>query len=281
MTAVAVTVGAYIPFTSWDLVYQQPSHRTILANLLLVQNLVTLPSVSGPFWSLPYEVQMYLLLPVLFILLRKASLKPLIGIWIASIFFGLLQPWVAATRLGSHFYADRLGIAEFIPCFLVGVLAYQLSLRPKAPHLQFSTWAVSLGVMTIVYLLWESRVGYVGYPEWACCLPIGLVVVHCAECPHPRLNRWTHLIARYSYGIYLSQVSVLWLVFVKLRALPPAQKWSLFVFLIVALPVASYHLLEKPFIKIGKALTPSTPKIYETHLELFSRRKPEQMQDGV
>ena len=38
MTAVAVTVGAYIPFTSWDLVYQQPSHRTILANLLLVQN---------------------------------------------------------------------------------------------------------------------------------------------------------------------------------------------------------------------------------------------------
>jgi len=41
----------------------------ILANFALLQNLPRDHSVLGPLWSLPWEVQMYLILPFLFLLI--------------------------------------------------------------------------------------------------------------------------------------------------------------------------------------------------------------------
>jgi peptidoglycan/LPS O-acetylase OafA/YrhL len=261
MVAVAVTLVAQVPFSSWALTYEPPSRGTILANFLLVQNLAKRPDVIGPLWSLPYEVQMYILLPVLFLLFRKPFLKPFMGIWIVSVVLGLLQPLVADSALGPRFWVDRLGIAEFIPCFLAGVLAYQLSLREKKPSQPFLAWVFTLGLVTIVYLLWEGGAGSFKIPEWVCCLAIGLVVMDCAESTYSGLNRLTHLIAKYSYGIYLGQVAILWLVFVKMKTLPLSLQWSVFLFLIVAAPFAAYRLVEKPFIRFGKFLTTQAPGI--------------------
>jgi peptidoglycan/LPS O-acetylase OafA/YrhL len=266
VTAVAVAVVAHVPFNSWSTAYEQPARSTILANLLLCQNLVARPSVLGPLWSLPYEVEMYLLLPVLFLFVRKATLRPWVGISIVSVALGLLQPWAARTSLGARFFVDRMGIAEFVPCFLVGVLAYQLSLSQKRMRLQFSTWAITLAFVTAIHVLWERSVGYAAYPEWICCVVVALVVVNCAESAHKRLNQVTHWIAKYSYGIYLGQVAVLWVSFVKLAALPPVVQWSIYLLLIVGVPVACYHLIEEPCISFGKSLAASQPRLLDADL---------------
>jgi peptidoglycan/LPS O-acetylase OafA/YrhL len=80
------------------------------SNVLLIQNLTGQQNLTNPLWSLPYEVQMYLALPFVFVFLR-ARRWPIraIALFVAGI--------VAA-------HADR-ALFEFVPCFLLGVLVYK------------------------------------------------------------------------------------------------------------------------------------------------------------
>ena len=45
--------------------------RVVIANLLLIQNITDSPSIPATLWSLPYEVQMYLILPFFFLMINK------------------------------------------------------------------------------------------------------------------------------------------------------------------------------------------------------------------
>ena len=51
--------------TAWVAV---PSAKQVISNLLLIQNITHQESIISPLWSLPLEVQMYVVLPFLFIL---------------------------------------------------------------------------------------------------------------------------------------------------------------------------------------------------------------------
>jgi peptidoglycan/LPS O-acetylase OafA/YrhL len=81
------------------------------------------------------------------------------------------------------------------------------------------------------------------------------MVTQCAESTHKWLNWLTHNVAKYSYGLYLGQVPILWLASDKLNYLPRSLRWPLFPVLIILVPVASYYLIERPFIKMGAKLT--------------------------
>jgi len=255
VVVVGIALIAQIPQTSWSAGYIHWDLGTIFSNFLLCQNLVLKHSIIGPLWSLPFEIQMYMLLPALFLFVRKTTAGPLVGLWLSSVVLGLTQPWLAATNHGRRLHLDVFGIAQYLPCFLAGVIAYYLLCQRRKPWLPFWVWVSTLCIASAGYLRWNASAGYVGYPEWICCLPIGLVVVYCAESRHRWFNFLTHHLAKYSYGVYLGQVPVLWLVFVKLRYLPLAVQWPLFLFLIVAVPLASYHLIEHPFVKLGASMT--------------------------
>lgn len=261
IATVILALSFHIPHRSWDSQYHYLGLKAILSNFLLCQNLTRSRSVISPMWSLPYEIQMYLLLPALFNVVRRSrSAVPLIGIWLAAIAAGFLQPWLSDTNLGVHLRIDRLSIAEYVPCFLAGITAYYILLRRGEPALRFWLWPMTIAAITAVYLQWQPRAGGQAYVEWCCCLGIGLVVTRFIESPLRWLNRSTHLIAKYSYGLYLGQVPVLWLAFVKLHYLSAAIQWCTFLPLIVLVPVASYHLIEAPLIRIGAGLSASALK---------------------
>ena len=71
----------------------------------------------------------------------------------------------------------------------------------------------------------------------------------------PSFTKSAGLVARYSYGIYLSHVPLIWLCFQRLTGLPVAGRWALFVALICVVPVVLYHAIEQPMIRVGKALS--------------------------
>jgi peptidoglycan/LPS O-acetylase OafA/YrhL len=67
VVALAIPVG--FPGDHFSLPNREPSN--VLLNLLLLQNISGGISVLAPLWSLPYEMQMYLLLPALFYLISR------------------------------------------------------------------------------------------------------------------------------------------------------------------------------------------------------------------
>jgi peptidoglycan/LPS O-acetylase OafA/YrhL len=214
----------------------------VLANLLFIQDLTRTDSPEAPLWSLPYEMQMYLVLPLLYIIVRRfSSAMPMLACWIAIsvvCYFGL--------RVDTR---EPFDMFAYVPCFLAGVGAYGML---QIPHRRWrlAIWPATLIVCSVCY---ASRPSVL--VSWACCLALAIAISRCAAMGHGFFTRTCHLIARYSYGVYLTHFICIWLAFVAFAALPFPLRVVVFVLLVVALPLALYHLIEAPMIIWGARLT--------------------------
>lgn len=222
--------------------------QVVLANQWLVQNLVTGRSVLGPLWSLPYEVQMYAVLPGLYLIATMARGPR----WLCA----LLGLGVLGALLLGEYTGGRLNMAAYLPCFLCGVLCFALRQRGWRPRWPSAGWIVLLLVLFAGYAALHLRADKPSAPlGWAFSLALALGVLVFEDSRRPRLDALTQWIARYSYGLYLLHVPVLWLLFHRwgLQSLP----LSLLVYLGLSMGAAvlAYHLIEAPMVALGQRLT--------------------------
>jgi peptidoglycan/LPS O-acetylase OafA/YrhL len=210
----------------------------VLANLFLVQDLSFRVPILGPTWSLSFELQMYLLLPAIFLYLRRSR-----SVWQLGSLYALTMGLCATV---AHYSSTR-NLAFFVPCFLGGVIAYQLRNRAGA---KFPAWVWPCFVLVLGagYLLTSMN----RFDEWAVCLALGLAIPVHAQISSHTLNAVSATIAKYSYGIYLTHFFVIWLAFEKLAGHSLALRIAVFVSLAAALPVILYHVIEEPMITLGK-----------------------------
>jgi peptidoglycan/LPS O-acetylase OafA/YrhL len=130
---------------------------------------------------------------------------------------------------------------------VAGVVAFALW-RQDRQKIPSGLWPLSVIGLTALYLIgWHSR--WIA-PGWVLCLALGVSAALFAPLPQSRLTRASAVIARYSYGIYLTHFFCIWFAFVKIQA-PAAVQWIVFLVLAALLPVAFYHSLEKPMIGLG------------------------------
>lgn len=231
----------------------------VAANLLLVQNMTRgFPSIVGPLWSLPWEVQMYLVLPVFFVFLRRfQSLVAVLALWTMA---ALLT--VAATQpsLPRMFHG-----AIFPPMFIGGMVAYRLlALRkPESSRHAFPAWTwpfCILGLFAVEgylvgYHSTESPIG--SFANAAICLALAIAIPAFSELSAKWVVLPAQQIAKYSYGIYLLHVPALIFVLRSLTGLPLAVKLVAFLALTASLSFVSFHIIENPLIRLGKRLTES------------------------
>lgn len=225
----------------------------LAANLTLVQNLSPdWKEVIAPLWSLPWEVQMYLVLPFLYLAIRRgAGTLPLLALW-------LLTGVVGGITWG-HGPERALRIFQYVPCFLAGAIAYvQFGRRGRRAH--SSLWPVIVVGSVLIYPIvqWLMHPAAMFASKYVLCLAIGYAIPRVAELPESLLTRTSHAVAKYSYGIYLSHFPLMWLVFRKLD-LPPLAQWPLFLALSIAVPVLAYHAIERPLIEMGRRLAAPPP----------------------
>lgn len=236
---VLLVVAFGVPPRAWDPALPDPSFRSVVANVLLVQDLAEVESVTAPLWSLPLELQMYLLLPAVFVFIRKgASLGRAAVIWVAGLALAVTMPrWPA--------------LSQFVPCFLSGVVTYCLA-RRVAPRLPFWTWPIALTGLIAAYVGMAALSGTV-HPApvaWVICLAAGVLLPMFRETAAPAraVPAW---IAKYSYGIYLSHMVTLYISFRVLSGAPWVLQWVAFLGLTTGISVISFHLVESPLIRLG------------------------------
>jgi len=238
----------------------RPGIGRIAANLLLVQNFTHSKPIVNVLWSLPYELQMYLLLPFLYLWSRKRKIFwPLIIFWVICIYPFSIQPNIHGL--------SRFGLINFIPNFLGGVIAFTL---PRVPRIKSYWWP--LFILFLVLLFTISSATITGY---ALCLALGMLIPSFAEISTSWLRVLSHNIATYSYGVYLSHQFCIWFALGFLGSHSPWLKIPLLVALLAGIPVLFYHAVEKPMIQVGSTLA----KAYASPPN--DTRQPELSKSGV
>jgi peptidoglycan/LPS O-acetylase OafA/YrhL len=224
--------------------------RHLLSNFALTMNLTHSPMALAPLWSLPIEVQMYVVLPLLFLATRTAHpLRNLLFIWIAWLPLAYFQPFMT----GPH------SILRFGPCFLPGIIAYVLLAKSKlTPKLSWLFWPPFIVAVYAGYQLFD-RPGF----GWIECLALGLAIPLFREVQVKWVRAAASAIAKYSYGIYLFHLIAIYYCFDSLIAPTWVRIAGSIAFTAVA-SVASYHLLEEPLIeygrRLGHTLAPPSPQ---------------------
>jgi peptidoglycan/LPS O-acetylase OafA/YrhL len=251
--AVLATAGLHLSSAGGHGLVSSPAPPIgqLLANLFLVQNLTYRESILGVLWSLPLEVQMYLLLPLIFVWIRHSG-KTKAFWWIIATWLG----WVVLSQLwlGSHSFG-RLNLLRFVPNFLGGVVAFVFSTVVGVKRrIGAFLWPVFIMLLVAVFMLFPSvPVG------WLLCLTLGLGIPLFAEINLKWLNWISNRVANYSYGIYLSHSFCFWFALSVLAPHSMFLKVSALVLSAVGIPVLLYHAVEHPLIKIGATVAAKWP----------------------
>ena len=216
--------------------YQWIGWAAFWSNFGLVQNLTRSKYILGPLWSLPLECQMYILLPpIFFLMMRFRGWIVPFALWAISV--------VAALAMVRYHGSPRLLLFYFAPCFLGGIMAFGM-LRYRSLRLPFWGWPI---IIAVIFAIRQLSFQY----SWLGCLLLGITAPQFKEMTQPYLRKAAALVARYSYGIYLSHIIIFYYVGVSMRGTPMVIRVAVCIVATVACPVILYHTVEKPMIKVG------------------------------
>ncbi len=215
---------------------QLPGRLVILSNLLLVQNLARIKSIVNVLWSLPFELQMYVFLPFLFLWIRgKRIFWPLLGLWTIAAIAGTAQAHVPALA--------SLSILAFVPNFLPGVIAFAV---PRVPRFNSGFWPIFIIALIVAFTLYPGpQMG------WALCLLLGILIPSFGKITTGWLRFVSNRIATYSYGIYVSHQFCIWFALGWLAQHSFWLKIPVLISSLALLPIVLYHTIEKPMIQVG------------------------------
>jgi peptidoglycan/LPS O-acetylase OafA/YrhL len=220
--------------------FEPPTLGRWLANLTLTTNLFNSKPVSGPLWSLPLEVQMYVALPLAFALIIRAPALRAVGIFCLGIALGAV-----ALRIGPPLQA-----VQYAPCFMAGVMAFWLLRRVRARLPGWIWWFV------LLLLVWLSHIvlpGLASDPSrgWALAIVVGVAIPFVRNLGDSMFVRAAHVVCTYSYSIYLIHLPLLAWTLLRMNGAPLWARYAAFTAGIIVIPALLYHLLEEPMIRLG------------------------------
>ena len=246
---VLAAVTAHLP-PYFEPHYRWLGAKVLWTNLFLVQNIFNLPSQVAPLWSLPFEVQMYLLLPLLYYWISGIRSNRLAA---GAVITAGFAAWYLEGHLAQ--WAHYPALFEYAPWFCMGIACFALSRRRRG-LLPGGWYVLTVALFVTLPCLAYRVIGDYrsGWVLWLAGIFFVCTLPSFRDVANSGLRRVAHTIAKYSYGIYLAHVPILWFAFEKLGPQRRAEGILVAVALLIAVPVVLYHFVEEPFIRMGARL---------------------------
>jgi peptidoglycan/LPS O-acetylase OafA/YrhL len=184
-----------------------PTGRSVLVYGLLLQDVLGAPTPNGPFWTIAIEAQLYLVLPVLLLALRRAGAAAMLAAVLVSVLaMGMLAPAETLQRVAPQFAVG----------FALG-LAATGTLRPGTPRLPWHWLAAAAGLPVLALIAAQGPVWTVGHYFWidlASAPAIALLLAGVAAGRPARLVRFLDTgpirgLGSFSYSLYLTHAPII------------------------------------------------------------------------
>jgi peptidoglycan/LPS O-acetylase OafA/YrhL len=149
---------AFSLLMAWFVLPQPPGGsatlRSVVVYGLLVQDVTDAPSPNGAFWSIAVEAQLYLLLPIMFLIARKRGVAAMVfAVALPVLLIGLLSSSSDFVQLFVRF-TPQLAVG-----FVAGAAAMGLAVHERWARLPFPALAATCAALPLAMIV-------VGGSQW-------------------------------------------------------------------------------------------------------------------
>lgn len=196
-------------------------------------------AVNGSLWTLPWEINMYIILFIIGIMLYiKPSLANPSKIWIP-----LVVIYIISTLLFFFFYYNNPQNIphnlRFLSTFFAGASLYIFKNNIMISHRLFILIAFMLiyfaNTIQIFFSLYHTLIPY--------------LVLYFAFFPYKKLQQFNKL-GDYSYGVYIYAFPVQQAVINSFPAIIPDNMFLLSTLITLCCAIISWHFIERPMLKL-------------------------------
>jgi peptidoglycan/LPS O-acetylase OafA/YrhL len=193
--------------------WTRPDGKSVVVYGLLVQDVFSVGIPNRAFWSIAVEAQLYVLLPLLLLLVRRVSARAMVGLVAAVV--------VTAGLLGPHVPLMNSALIKFTPdlavLFAVGLLAAGIgTARDRTRSRPWGGYALAAAVPVIALMVikgatWSNTNLFWLDLAWSPALGCFLAAVATAR---PRFvvrfldSRLPQSLGSFSYSLYLTHLPI-------------------------------------------------------------------------
>jgi peptidoglycan/LPS O-acetylase OafA/YrhL len=194
-----------------------PDAMSVLVNGLLVQNIVGAPSPNTAFWSIAVEVQLYVLLPVLLLMIRRrGALAMVAAVTLVVAVVGIVGPHVA--RLDTFVTQSAPDLAAL---FALGIVSAGVVVAGARRSLPWPWLALAAAAPVFATIAWQGSGWTLAHLYWVdlalapaiACLLISLATGRPASLLRLLDARPIRGLGSSSYSLYLTHAPIIAIVY--------------------------------------------------------------------